>query len=104
MFKSGSHVVFAFSVHRRIFDPSHCKRLPLLPGILSKADYLKELGVGTVWLSPIFSSPMADFGYDVSNFTAVEPLFGTMDDFDALRAALHDRGESGSLRNLLWLC
>ncbi|ROT71482.1 hypothetical protein C7M84_010198 [Penaeus vannamei] len=64
-----------------------------LQGILSKADYLKELGVGTVWLSPIFSSPMADFGYDVSNFTAVEPLFGTMDDFDALRAALHDRGE-----------
>lgn len=63
-----------------------------LQGILSKADYLKELGVGTVWLSPIFSSPMADFGYDVSNFTAVEPLFGTMDDFDALRAALHDRG------------
>ncbi|XP_063608438.1 maltase 1-like [Penaeus indicus] len=63
-----------------------------LQGILSKADYLKELGVGTVWLSPIFSSPMADFGYDVANFTAIEPLFGTMEDFDALRAALHDRG------------
>ncbi|XP_047501257.1 maltase A3-like isoform X1 [Penaeus chinensis] len=86
------HSDIIYQVYPRSFCDSSGDGTGDLKGIASKVDYLKELGVGTVWLSPIFASPMADFGYDVSNFTAIEPLFGTMDDFDALRAALHDRG------------
>ena len=52
----------------------------------------KSLGVDAIWLSPIFPSPMADFGYDISDYTGIDPLFGTMADFDALLAAAHDNG------------
>ena len=63
-----------------------------LPGITSRLDYLQDLGVDALWLSPIFPSPMADFGYDVADYTGVDPLFGTLADFDALLAAAHERG------------
>ncbi|SRR5574344_125627 len=55
-----------------------------LKGIAQKLDYLKELGVGIIWLSPIYASPMFDMGYDISDYKAINPRFGTMDDFDAL--------------------
>jgi len=61
-------------------------------GITEKVDYFKSINVGAVWLSPIFQSPQDDFGYDVSNFKMVDPLFGTMADFDRLRDAFHERG------------
>src|ERR1700753_2885319 len=54
--------------------------------IFSGLDYLEWLGVDAVWLSPIYPSPMADFGYDISNYTDVDPLFGTLADFDQLLA------------------
>jgi len=63
-----------------------------LPGILGKLDYLKWLGVDAVWISPIYPSPLADYGYDVSDHKAVNPVFGTMEDFDRLLAACHERG------------
>jgi alpha-glucosidase len=63
-----------------------------LRGVLARLDYLATLGVDAVWLSPFYPSPMADFGYDVADYTAVDPLFGAMDDFDALLAAAHARG------------
>ncbi len=63
-----------------------------LPGILGKLDYLKWLGVEAVWISPIYPSPLADYGYDVSDYQAIHPLFGTMEDFDRLLAACHERG------------
>ena len=63
-----------------------------LRGIAARLDYLVELGVDAVWVSPIFPSPMADFGYDVSNYTDIDPMFGTLSDFDALVAAAHARG------------
>jgi alpha-glucosidase len=64
-----------------------------LAGITEKIDYLHDvLGVDAVWLSPFFPSPMADFGYDVSDYTDVDPMFGTMGDFDALVETLHARG------------
>jgi alpha-glucosidase len=63
-----------------------------LSGIARKLDHLSWLGVDAVWLSPIFPSPMADFGYDVSDYTSVDPLFGTMGDFDALLAEARRRG------------
>lgn len=55
-----------------------------LRGIISRLDYCRWLGINAVWLSPIYPSPMIDFGYDISNFTDIHPLFGTLSDFDAL--------------------
>ena len=63
-----------------------------LVGIASRLDHLVALGVDVVWVSPFYPSPMADFGYDVADYTGVDPLFGTLADFDALLAAVHARG------------
>ena len=63
-----------------------------LRGIERHLDHLVSLGVDAVWISPFYPSPMADFGYDVADYTGVDPLFGTMDDFDSLLAAAHGRG------------
>ncbi len=62
-----------------------------LQGIIDKADYLTELGVGAVWICPFFKSPMADFGYDIEDYTAVDPSFGTMEIFEELVLELHRR-------------
>ena len=63
-----------------------------LAGILSRLDYLEWLGVDAIWLSPIYPSPMADFGYDVADYTGIDPLFGTLADFDRLVQTAHARG------------
>lgn len=63
-----------------------------LPGILERLDYLNSLNVTAVWLSPIYPSPMRDFGYDVADYTNIHPWFGTLEDFDRLLAAIHSRG------------
>ncbi len=63
-----------------------------LPGIAARLDYLAELGVDVVWLSPIFPSPQDDNGYDIADYQDVDPMFGTLADLDALIAAAHDRG------------
>ncbi|MDO8497855.1 MAG: alpha-amylase family glycosyl hydrolase [bacterium] len=60
-------------------------------GIIEKLDYLKDLGVDAIWLSPVFKSPMKDFGYDISDYYAIDPLFGTMEDFEKLIKEAHDR-------------
>ena len=63
-----------------------------LRGIAGRLDYVAQLGVDAMWVSPIYPSPMADFGYDVADYTGVDKLFGTMADFDALLAGCHERG------------
>ena len=63
-----------------------------LPGITAKLDYIASLGVDIVWLSPFFKSPMKDFGYDIADYCDVDPLFGTLADFDALIAKAHGLG------------
>jgi alpha-glucosidase len=61
-------------------------------GIIEKLDYLDDLDVKGIWISPVFPSPMADFGYDVKDYRGIHPIFGTMEDFDELISAIHDRG------------
>jgi alpha-glucosidase len=63
-----------------------------LAGLLRRVDYLKWLGIDAVWLTPIYRSPRRDFGYDISDFCAIDPAFGTMEDFDQLLGTLHDAG------------
>jgi alpha-glucosidase len=62
-------------------------------GITEKLGHLKDIGVTGLWLSPIFKSPMADFGYDISNFTDIDPMFGTLEDFDRLVAKAKELGK-----------
>jgi len=64
----------------------------VLKGVAEKVQYFKSINVGAIWLSPIFKSPQDDFGYDISNYKEVDPLFGTMADFDNLRDVLHSNG------------
>ncbi len=63
-----------------------------LKGIVSKLDYIQSLGIRIIWLSPIYASPMKDFGYDISDYKSVNPLFGTMEDFDLLMEETKKRG------------
>ena len=81
-----------YQISPRSFMDSNGDGVGDLGGIRNKLDYLQWLGVDAIWISPIYPSPMADFGYDISNYTDIDPFFGTLDDFDALLAGAHDRG------------
>lgn len=81
-----------YQIYPRSFQDSNGDGIGDLAGIISRLDYVKALGVDGVWLSPFFTSPMRDFGYDVLDYRGVDPMFGTMADFDALLAAAHERG------------
>ena len=81
-----------YQVYPRSFQDSNGDGTGDLQGIERRLDYLVELGITAVWISPIYPSPMADFGYDVADYTGIDPLFGTMTDFDTLLAAVHERG------------
>ena len=81
-----------YQIYPRSFMDSNGDGIGDLSGIRSKLDYLQWLGVDAIWISPIYPSPMADFGYDVSNYTDIDPIFGSLADFDALLADVHARG------------
>lgn len=80
-----------YQIYPRSFQDSNGDGVGDLPGITQRLDYLQWLGITAIWISPIYPSPMADFGYDVSNYTEVHPLFGSLADMDALIQAAHER-------------
>ncbi|MBN1966054.1 MAG: DUF3459 domain-containing protein [Anaerolineae bacterium] len=81
-----------YQIYPRSFMDANGDGVGDLQGILDRLDYLADLGVDAVWISPIYPSPMADFGYDVANYTDIHPLFGDLATFDRLLAGLHARG------------
>ncbi|MEA2864178.1 MAG: alpha-glucosidase [Bradyrhizobium sp.] len=85
------HGVF-YQIYPRSFQDSNADGIGDIAGIIERLPYLRSLGIDAIWLSPIFPSPMADFGYDISDYTGIDPLFGKMHDFDALVAAAHGAG------------
>ena len=85
------HGIF-YQIYPRSFQDSDGDGVGDINGVIARLPYLKSLGINAVWLSPIFPSPMADFGYDISDYTGIDPLFGDMVDFDALVAAVHESG------------
>jgi alpha-glucosidase len=85
------HGIF-YQIYPRSFQDSSADGVGDLNGIIARLPYVRALGVDAIWLSPIFPSPMADFGYDIADYIGIDPLFGTMADFDALVAAAHQGG------------
>ncbi|MCC6976182.1 MAG: alpha-amylase [Anaerolineae bacterium] len=81
-----------YQIYPRSYMDSNNDGIGDLKGITSRLDYLQELGIDAIWLSPFYPSPMADFGYDISDYCNVDPLFGTLADFDEMVAAAHARG------------
>ncbi|MBN9167478.1 MAG: alpha-amylase, partial [Myxococcales bacterium] len=85
------HAVF-YEVNVRSFQDSNGDGIGDLNGLISRLDYLKDLGVDALWLMPIMPSPFADSGYDVADYRAIEPAYGTMADFERLLAESKKRG------------
>ncbi|RMF04801.1 MAG: alpha-amylase, partial [Chloroflexi bacterium] len=81
-----------YQIYPRSFQDSNGDGVGDLPGITQRLDYIQDLGVDAIWLSPIYPSPMHDFGYDVADYCNIHPMFGTLADFDHLLAETHRRG------------
>ncbi|EJG2229935.1 alpha,alpha-phosphotrehalase [Vibrio parahaemolyticus] len=81
-----------YQIYPKSFCDSGSKGTGDIQGIISKLDYLKHLGVDAIWLTPVYQSPMVDNGYDISDYYAINPQFGTMEDFDTLLAEAHQLG------------
>jgi alpha-glucosidase len=85
------HAVF-YEIYPRSFADSNNDGIGDLQGVTSKLDYLKDLGVDAIWISPCFPSPQVDFGYDVSDYENIDPMYGTLADFDMLTSEAKKRG------------
>jgi alpha-glucosidase len=81
-----------YEIYPRSFQDSNDDGIGDLNGILRRLDYLVQLGIDAIWITPVYPSPMADFGYDVADYCGIDPIFGTMEDFDRLLSKCHQRG------------
>ena len=81
-----------YQIYPKSFQDSNGDGIGDLPGILSRLDYLQKLGVNALWISPVFASPQVDNGYDVSDYRAIDPMFGTMED---MRTLIREAGARG---------
>ena len=81
-----------YQIYPRSFQDTNGDGIGDLPGIIQRLDYIASLGIDAIWISPFFKSPMADFGYDISDYRQVDPIFGSLADFDALLGEAHRRG------------
>src|ERR1700759_2155281 len=81
-----------YQIYPRSYQDTNGDGVGDLRGVINRLDYLKSLGVKAIWLSPIYPSPMADFGYDISDYTGIWPSFGSMADFDELLQQIHAAG------------
>ena len=80
-----------YQIYPRSFKDSNGDKIGDIPGIIEKLDYLKDLGVDVVWLSPVYKSPNVDNGYDISDYKSVMEEFGTMEDLECLIREMHKR-------------
>ena len=80
-----------YHIYPRSFYDSNNDGIGDIQGIIQKLDYLKDLGIDAIWLSPIYESPQYDFGYDISDYYSIDPIFGVMDDFETLLQECHNR-------------
>ena len=85
------HYTTIYQIYPRSFMDSNGDGMGDLKGIISKLDYLKDLGIGAIWLSPVYKSPMDDNGYDISDYRDIADIFGNMDDMDELLAEANKR-------------
>ena len=81
-----------YQIYPKSFQDSNGDGIGDIPGITSRLPYLAKLGIDVIWLSPVYESPMDDNGYDISDYRAIAPVFGTMDDFDTMLATAHELG------------
>ncbi|BBW96201.1 alpha,alpha-phosphotrehalase [Geobacillus icigianus] len=81
-----------YQIYPKSFRDTNGDGIGDLPGVIEKLDYLKELGIDVIWLTPIYASPQRDNGYDISDYFRIHPAYGTMDDFDRLLHEVHARG------------
>jgi len=93
-----------YQIYPRSFMDTDGDGVGDLPGIVDKLDYVAGLGVDAIWISPFFKSPMADFGYDIADYRDVDPLFGTLQDFDLLLAKAHALGIKVMIDQVLSHC
>ena len=81
-----------YQIYPRSFRDADGDGIGDIRGMIEKLDYLKDLGINALWLSPIYDSPQDDNGYDIRDYRKIDPMFGTMEDFDELLAGIHERG------------
>ena len=81
-----------YQIYPRSFKDGNNDGIGDLKGMIEKLDYLKELGINAVWMSPVYASPNVDNGYDISDYFVIMEEFGTMEDWDAFRDGAHERG------------
>ena len=89
-----------YQIYPQSFKDTNNDGIGDIQGIIEKLDYLKDLGVNVLWLSPICQSPLDDNGYDIADYQAIHPRYGTMDDYDRLLEEAHKRG----IKILMDLC